>query len=367
MLKSKMSIFNKIFLIVLLSFSFVKGKNIEYKVEEVISNLNVPWGMAFLNDKEMIINQKNGWVFILNIETKKLTPVLNQPKVYYYRQGGLLDVQISPNYKKDAWIYFTYVKKIDGKGVTTLSRAKLKDYKLYSWKELLVTKSATRTGAHFGSRITFDEDGHLYFGVGDRGHRPNGQDINTHAGTIMRLNLDGSIPKNNPFVGKDGLDEIYSYGHRNPQGLFYDKVSKKLYEIEHGPRGGDEINLIEKGKNYGWATISYGKEYSTNQAVGIGTRKKGMQEPIKVYIPSIAPSSLIVYSGKVFKQWEGNLFSGALVLRHLNRIVVDKNSKVIQEDRLLENLDERIRNVIESPNGWLYISTDSGRILRIRP
>ena len=353
--------------IFLLFLTITNAKNIEYKVENVISNLNIPWGMAFLNDNEMIINQKNGWVFILDIHTKELTPVINQPKVYYYRQAGLLDVQVSPNYKKDGWIYFTYVKKQNGKGVTTLSRAKLKNYKLYSWEELLETKSATRTGAHFGSRITFDEEGHLYFGVGDRGYRPNGQDINTHSGTIMRLNLDGSIPQDNPFVGKDGLDEIYSYGHRNPQGLFYDKVSKKLYECEHGPRGGDEINIIEKGKNYGWATISHGKEYSTNKAVGISTHQKGMEQPIKVYIPSIAPSSLIVYSGKVFKQWEGNLFSGALVLRHLNRIVVDKNSKVIQEDRLLENLNERIRNVIESPNGWLYFSTDSGGIFRIKP
>ncbi|MDB2405413.1 PQQ-dependent sugar dehydrogenase [Arcobacteraceae bacterium] len=358
---------SKIIIATFIIFSSLNAKNVQYKVEEVVSNLNVPWGMAFLDEKNMIFTQKNGWVLVLNVETKELTPIANQPKVYHYRQGGLLDVQVSPNYKKDGWIYFTYVKKQNGMGVTTLSRAKLQHNMLNSWEELLVTKSATRTGAHFGSRITFDEEGHLYFGVGDRGYRPNGQDINTHAGTIMRLNLDGSIPQDNPFVGKDGLDEIYSYGHRNPQGLFYDKVSKKLYEIEHGPRGGDEINLIEKGKNYGWATISYGKEYSSNKAVGIGTHKKGMEQPIKVYIPSIAPSSLIVYSGKVFKQWKGNLFSGALVLRHLNRIVVDKDSKAIDEERLLKNLDERIRNVVEGPNGWLYISTDSGRILRLKP
>jgi len=349
----------------IISSTFLNAKNVEFKVEVIVSNLSIPWGMTFLDDKRMLLTQRNGSIFILNVQTKKLTPILNRPNIYHYKQGGMLDVQISPNYKKDAWIYFTYVKKLNGLGVTTLSRAKLKNNRLYSLQELLVTKSATKTGAHFGSRITFDEDGHLYFSVGDRGVRRNGQDLNTHAGSILRLNLDGTVPKDNPFVNRDGLDEIYSYGHRNPQGLFYDKLSKKLYSIEHGPRGGDEINIIKKGKNYGWATISYGKEYFSFEPVGIGTHHKGMEQPIKVYTPSIAPSSLIVYSGKLFKHYKGNLFSGALVLKHLNRIVLGKNSKVLKEERLLKNLDERIRNVIESPNGYLYISTDSGKILRL--
>jgi len=338
-----------------------------YKIEEVVSNLGIPWGMTFLNNNQMLITQKNGRIFRLNIQTKELIPIKNPFKIYHYRQGGLLDVQVSPLYKKDAWIYFSYVKKVNNFGVTTLSRAKLKNNILDSVEELLVTKSDSNTGVHFGSRITFDEDGYVYFGVGDRGHRPNAQDLNTHAGSIIRLHLDGSIPKGNPFVGKDGLDEIYSYGHRNPQGIFYNKQTKKLYSNEHGPRGGDEINIIKKGKNYGWPTISYGKEYFSYQAVGIGTKKDGMENPIKVYTPSIAPSSLIVYSGKVFKQWEGNIFSGALVLRHLNRVVLDENSKVIKEERLLLDLDERIRDVVESPDGLLYISTDSGRILRLIP
>lgn len=340
-------------------------KSAEFKIKEIVSDLFVPWGMAFLDKKNMIITQKNGSVFLLNIQTKKLTPVLNPPKIYQHGQGGLLDVQISPNYIKDAWIYFTYVKKLNSLAATTLSRAKLKDNRLYSWQELLVTKSAANSGRHFGSRITFDEDGHLYFSVGDRGVRSNGQDITTHAGSILRLNLDGTVPKDNPFVNRDGLDEIYSYGHRNPQGVFYDKSSKNLYSIEHGPRGGDEINIIQKGKNYGWATISYGKEYFSFKQVGIGTHHIGMEQPIKVFTPSIAPSSLILYSGKLFEEYKGNLFSGALALKHLNRIVLDKNSKVLKEERLLKELDERVRNVIEGPNGLLYISTDSGSILSL--
>jgi len=337
-----------------------------FQVEEVISNLGIPWGMTFLNNNEMLITQKNGRIFRLNIQKKELIAIPNPLKIYQHRQGGLLDVKVSPNYKKDNWIYITYVKKVNGLGVTTLTRAKLQGDKLHSFEELLVTKSGTNTGVHFGSRIAFDEDGYVYFGVGDRGYRPNAQDINTHAGSIIRLHLDGTVPKNNPFIGKEGLDEIYSYGHRNPQGLFYDKLSKKLYSNEHGPRGGDEINIIKKGKNYGWPTISYGKEYFSYKAVGEGTKKEGIEDPIKVYIPSIAPSSLIVYSGKVFKKYQGDIFSGALVLRHLNRIVLDTDSLVIKEERLLLDLGERIRNVIESPDGLLYISTDSGRILRIK-
>jgi glucose/arabinose dehydrogenase len=362
-----MNHFFKILFISSILFNTILGaKDVEFRVEEVTDKLNIPWGMAFLDDKRMIVTQRDGWILILDVQTKELTLLENRPDVYNYRQGGLLDVQVSPNYKKDGWIYFTYVKKQKGKGVTALARAKLRRDMLHSWEELLVTKSATNTGAHFGSRITFDQDGHIFFGVGDRGVRANAQDINTHAGTIMRLNLDGSVPQDNPFVKKDGLDEIYSYGHRNPQGLFYDKARKVLFENEHGPRGGDEINIIKKGVNYGWATISYGKEYSSNEPVGIATKLDGMEQPIKEYTPSIAPSSLMIYSGKVFKQFEGDIFSGALVLRHINRVVLDENLKVIKEEKLLEELNERVRNIIEAPNGWIYFSTDSGKIFRLR-
>ena len=356
-----------LFLIVklMILYTFIEAKNINFKTEEILSNLDIPWGMTFLDKNTMIINEKDGDIFQLDIITKKIMPILNRPKVYNHGQGGLLDIQISPNYKNDNWIYFTYVKNLNGLGVTVLARSKFKNNYFYSWEELLVTKSTSNTNVHFGSRITFDEQNHIYFSIGDRGYRPNGQDLNTHSGSIVRLNLDGSIPKDNPFVGKNGLDEIFTYGHRNPQGLFYDKKSKTLYSNEHGPRGGDEINIIEKGKNYGWPIISYGKEYYSEKAVGIGTHQHNIQQPIKVYIPSIAPSSLIVYSGKVFKQWAGNILNGALVLRHINKIELDKNNIVLNENRLLKNFNERIRNIIESPDGLIYLSTDSGRILRI--
>ena len=184
----------------------------------------------------------------------------------------------------------------------------------------------------------------------------------------MRLKIDGSVPDDNPFVNQtDALPEIWSYGHRNPQGLFYDRQKKRLWSIEHGPRGGDEINLINPGLNYGWPVISYGKEYYSFAQVGESTHKEGMEQPVKYYVPSIAPGSLIVYSGKAFPNWKGNLFSGALAKRHLNRVEIDPDGNAIAEERLLEKLRERIRAIVESPEGWIYLSTDMGKIFRLKP
>ena len=348
----------KVLIILLTGIIFLSA---DVKVEKIASGLGVVWGMTFINDKEMVLNQKHGDIKLFNLETKQLTSIEKPFSVLYDGQGGLLDVQ----YHK-GWLYFTYVKEVENIGATTLSRAKLSNNKLTVFEELLVTKSLSTTTRHFGSRITFDAKGHLFFSIGDRGVRPNGQDLKTHAGTILRLNLDGSIPKDNPFVNNPHvLDEIYSYGHRNPQGLFFDKVTKRLYSNEHGPRGGDEINIITKGSNYGWPIISYGKEYWAPLSVGEGTHKKGMEQPLKVYIPSIAPSSLIVYSGKRFKSLKGHIFNGALKLRHLNQIVLNEKGEAVKEIRLLKDIGERVRNVIESPQGYLFVSTDSGNLYKL--
>jgi glucose/arabinose dehydrogenase len=230
-----------------------------------------------------------------------------------------------------------------------------------------VTGIAWGSDRHFGSRIAFD-DAHLYFSVGDRGNRPNGQNLESHAGSILRLNVDGSVPQDNPFVDIQGArNEIWSYGHRNPQGLVWDGVNQRLWSIEHGPRGGDELNLIERGGNYGWPIISYGKEYASFRAVGEGTHKEGMEQPKKFYIPSIAPGSLMQYTGDAFPEWKGDLFSGALKLRHINRIKLDQEGNAIAEERLMEDLNERIRALLQSPEGWIYFSTDSGNIYVIKP
>ena len=344
------------------------SKSEAYEIELVTSGFKIPWGFVFLSNNKILLTERSGDIYIFDVQKKHKTKIKNPPNIRVDGQGGLLDVALSPSYKERGWIYFTYVKDINNQGVTVLSRCKLKENNLVSWQDLLVTNSATDTSYHFGSRIAFDGEGHVYFGIGDRGYRPNGQDLTNHAGSIIRLNEDGSIPEDNPYRNDEKfLKEVWSFGHRNPQGLVYDFVNKRLWEIEHGPRGGDEINLITKAANYGWPVISYGKEYWGPIAVGEGTHRQGMQQPVKVFTPSIAPGSLLFYNGDAFPEWKGNLFSGALKLRHINRIVLDSNGSAVKEQRLVEDLNERIRALAQSPQGWIYFTTDSGRIYRIIP
>ena len=346
----------------------IQSESMSLRLEQVADGLGIPWGISFLSANHLLVTERNGAVRLVEIDNGEVSMLNNVPDVLAKGQGGMMDIALSPNYKKDGWIYFTYVKEVKGQGATVLSRAKLVARRFSNWQELLVTKSTTEESHHFGSRITFDEHGHVFFSVGDRGVRKNAQDLSNHAGSILRLNLDGSVPEDNPFsTNKQLLPEVWSYGHRNPQGLAYDAGNERLWSIEHGPRGGDEINLIHSGANYGWPVISYGKEYWGPIAVGEGTHRKGMEQPVKVYIPSIAPGSLLLYSGNALPDWKGNLLSGALKLQHINRIVLSKQGEVLKEERLLEDLDERIRALAQSPQGWLYFSTDSGKIFRLRP
>jgi glucose/arabinose dehydrogenase len=346
----------------------INQSNPNFKLERVAQGLGVPWGMAFLNDHELIFTEREGNIKILNLDSLEITLLKGTTEVDAEGQGGMLDVATGPDYATRGWLYFTYSKSTVSGAVTTLARARRSGIHLSDWQDLLVTDSATSSYRHFGSRIAFDQQGHVFFGVGDRSKRDSSQNLSNHAGTIMRLGLDGSIPDDNPFLSQDNmLPEIWSYGHRNPQGLLYDTSSGNLWSIEHGPRGGDEINLIEKGANYGWPVISYGKEYWGPVSIGEGTEKAGMEQPIKVYIPSIAPGSLMLYSATAFPQWQGSLFSGALKLRHLNRVSISADNKAIAEERLLGDLNERIRALVQSPEGWIYFSTDSGKIIRMRP
>ncbi|NQZ93196.1 MAG: PQQ-dependent sugar dehydrogenase [Moritella sp.] len=359
-----------------------QSEGMQFRVEKVAQGLGVPWGMAFLNSSQIIFTERSGKIKILTLAplftsqaTASIIELQGVPIVNATGQGGMLDVAVPNDFKPGDWIYFTYTKSHQTSTVTTqtrtvtiLARAKRNGQRLLQWTELLVTRSASDTSRHFGSRITFDDNGHLFFTVGDRGVRRNGQDLSTHAGSVLRLNRDGSVPADNPFVGiKATLPEIWSYGHRNPQGIFYDNDNNRLWMIEHGPRGGDEINLIVAGANYGWPVISYGKEYWGPFHVGQGTHKAGMEQPVKYYVPSIAPGSLLRYSGNAFPKWQGNLLAGALKLTHINRISLDSQGHAVGEERLLQDLNERVRALAESPEGWLYFSTDSGLILRLRP
>ena len=351
-----------------------------YQVTQVATGLGIPWGMSFQSENEILFTERKGKLDIVNIDSSEVNYLSGLPEIIANGQGGFMDVAQPINNEIADWTYFTYVKPIDaaGNGETTLARAHISKDGIFDWQDLLVTHSlfgvifdvtgiAWGSDRHFGSRIAFD-DTHLYFSIGDRGNRPNGQNLETHAGSILRLNIDGSVPKDNPFIDVEGArNEIWSYGHRNPQGLVWDGVKQRLWSIEHGPRGGDELNLIKKGANYGWPIISYGKEYASFRSIGEGTDKEGMEQPKKFYIPSIAPGSLMQYTGEAFPEWQGDLFAGALKLRHINRIELDQEGNEIAEERLMEDLNERIRALLQSPEGWIYFSTDSGKIYVIKP
>lgn len=347
--------------------AIIQSEDAEFQLEELAAGLGVVWGMAFVGPDELLFTERQGKLKKLSPATGKIEEIAGPPKVWASGQGGLLDVAVQRDYAPGDWIYFTYSKPQGSGAATALGRARLAGLQLRDWQDLLVTKAVSDSGNHFGSRIVFDGRDHLFFSIGDRGERAHAQDPTNHAGSILRLHLDGRVPADNPFAAGKGLAEIWSYGHRNPQGLVYDVANDRLWSIEHGPRGGDEINLVKPGRNYGWPVVSHGKEYWGPVQVGEGKKKPGMEDPVKVYIPSIAPGSLLLYSGSAFPKWRGNLFAGALVLQHLNRVVVDGAGQPVAEERLLTDLEERIRALAESPEGWLYLSTDSGRILRLRP
>jgi len=349
------------------SFS-VKTSDYQLKVTKVSSNLGIPWALSFIEDS-ILINDRNGFIQVLNLKTKKVKTVQFQNNLEVSGQGGLLDIIKDPHFKTNSLLYFTYSKRTK-KGVTVALAKGLWDKKLKtvsSIQDIFIADAYSDTSLHFGSRLAFDHKGFLYMSIGERGVRTNSQELTNHAGKILKITTKGMPASGNPFIeSRNYKKEIWSYGHRNPQGLHYDPLQKKLWSIEHGPRGGDEINLIEKAANYGWPIISYGKEYWSPLSVGEGTHKSGMKQPIKQFSPSIAPCGLIVYSGKVFKKWKGHLFSGALKLRHLNKIHIEKNNQTT-EARLLLEKSFRIRTVKEGPLGYIYFTTDKGNLYKIEP
>ncbi len=339
-----------------------------YQVTKIAEGLYIPWGMAFVDENTLILNEKNGSISKIDIESGQKTPLFQVANVYEGGQGGLLDVAQSPI---DAnTFYFTYSKNVQDGSAVTLASATYSGKSLTQWKDLIITDSVEDSGRHFGSRITFDDDGHLYFGIGDRGNRDNGQNAKNHAAAILRLNLDGTVPNDNPFVDNDKVrNEIWSFGHRNPQGLHFDSNTQKLWEIEHGPRGGDEINLIQPSLNYGWPITSHGKEYWGPFDVGEAEEKTGIESPKLVYVPSIAPGSLLLYRGDKYPELDGKLLSGSLKLTHINVVEIQGTEKLTlrESKRILGQLNERIRDIEQSPNGYLYISTDNGNLYRINP
>ena len=326
------------------------------------------WGMTFLPDGRMLVTELDGNLRILQPGERPSKPLPGLPRIESYGQGGLMDVVLDPGFATNRRLYLSHVwDAADGK-TTAIGTARLDEDRLDGFRIIFIGRAGGGTGRHFGSRLRFSADGKLFVTIGDRGHRPNAQDLGTHAGAILRLNPDGTAPPDNPFVDRAGaLPEIWSYGHRNPQGLAFDPATGQLWSQEHGPRGGDEVNLIERGRNYGWPAITHGRNYN-GTSITNETARPGMEQPRTYWVPSIAPSGLTVHRGDKFPLWNGNLFVGALRAQLLVRLEID-GQRVVHEERLLTDFGNRIRDVRTGPDGLIYLLLDehNAAVWRLEP
>lgn len=345
----------------------VVSQQARFTLTDVATGLENPWSLAFLPDGRMLVTERAGRLRLVTPEGEVSAPLNGVPAVYDTGQGGLLDVILDPEFSSNRTIYLSYAAPSGRLGTTAIARATLADGGLRDVTVLFTAKTKGSNGRHFGSRLAFGPDGYLYASIGDHGSDETAQDLSLHSGKVIRITRDGQPAPGNPFLGQpNALPEIYTYGNRNPQGLTVTPEGA-LWAHEHGPRGGDEINVLKAGANYGWPVITHGRAYS-GLSIGEGTEKPGMEQGIHIYVPSIAPSGMAFYSGKRFPEWQGDLFLGALAGTHLNRLEV-KDGKVVAEERLLVDLGERIRDVRSGPDGNLYLLTDSedGRLIRIAP
>ncbi|WP_298480510.1 PQQ-dependent sugar dehydrogenase [uncultured Maribacter sp.] len=331
-----------------------------------VDKLQIPWGFTFLPDGSILITEKKGELILFKNDKKQ--KIGNIPEVYVRGQGGLLDVELHPNYKENGWIYMSFAspKGKEKGGHTAILRAKLKDTSLIEKEVLYKALPNTTKGQHFGSRIVFDSDNYLYFSIGERGARDiNPQNIKRDGGKIYRLHDDGRIPKDNPFIGIDSAKTaIYSYGHRNPQGLTIHPKTGEIWNNEHGPKGGDEINIIKKGANYGWPMVTYGVNYS-GSTITDKTEMQGTEQPIHYWVPSIAPSGMAFVTSDKYPEWKGNLLVGSLKFQYLERLVL-KDNKVIYREKLIPNLG-RVRAVKQAPDGFIYVAIEGKGIYKLIP
>lgn len=338
-------------------------------VGTVAKGLDHPWGLAFLPDGRMLVTERAGRLRIVSRNGELSPPLPGVPKVYAVRQGGLLDIALDRDFAQNRTIYLCFADPAGGAARTALARARLAENGLEDTRVIFRQEPATSRGMHFGCRIAQTADGLLFLSLGDHfTERDKAQTLDNHIGKIVRIAADGSVPKDNPFAGRAGAKpEIWSYGHRNSQGLAVHPATGEVWMHEHGPRGGDEVNIPGKGLNYGWPVIGFGIDYS-GAKIHQGTAKAGMQQPLYHWTPSIAPSGMAFYTGDLFPAWKSSLFVGALASQMLVRLELD-GERVVREERLLRDLGERIRDVRQGPDGALYLLTDSdnGRVLRVAP
>ena len=342
----------------------VESEKLNFLLDTVATKLDNPWGLTFLPNGDLLVAERDGEIRIIRDGRLLEEKIIGVPEVYARGQGGLFEVQLHPDYVQNGWLYISYAAPGNGGGNTAIMRAKMDGNQLIEKEVIFQAQPFLSGGNHFGGRMEFDRDGYLYLSVGERGRKSNAQTLENHCGKIFRLHDDGSIPSDNPFVDQaNARDEIYTYGNRNPQGMAIHPVTGEIWTHEHGPMGGDEINIIKVGTNYGWPEATYGKNYN-GTTISEFTSKEGMADPLHYWVPSIAPCGMSFVTSDQFDAWKGNLLVGSLKFRYVARLELNGES-VVHEEKLLENIG-RIRAITEGPDGNIYVSTEGpGMVLRI--
>ncbi|MFK7975488.1 MAG: PQQ-dependent sugar dehydrogenase [Halioglobus sp.] len=345
----------------------ISGEAQPFEIVALADDLEFPWGFDFLPDGKIVITEKAGRLRIFDPVEQRHEMVEGVPTVHQKGQGGLLDVVVHPDFSRNGWIYLSAAVQLEeDKNTTRVFRYRLEGNQLVDEKVVFEAQPAVSGNIHFGSALLFDNDGHLFITMGDRKRRHNAQDLTVSHGKVFRLNDDGSAPKDNPFFGSaSALPGIYSYGHRNPQGITIDRATGRIWSVEHGPQGGDEINLLRPGANYGWPIITYGEEYGGG-AIGEGTQKEGLLQPVHYYVPSIATGGIAWFEGDSLPAWNSSLFVAGLRSFSLSRVQLEGDTSV-SEERLLEDFTFRIRNVKQGPDDLLYVLTENGGVHRMSP
>ncbi|MBB4565947.1 PQQ-dependent sugar dehydrogenase [Rhizobium leucaenae] len=346
----------------------IETQKVKVKIETIASGLNHPWAVEVLPDGAYLVTERPGRMRIIR-DGKTSAPIAGLPDIYARGQGGLLDVALDPKFASNRTIYFTASVAAEGGSGTAVFRAVLSpdERRLTDVKRIFLMNKLSRGDLQYGSRIAIAKDGSLFVSLGDRFEQDRAQDFHDDAGSIIHIRADGSIPADNPFKdGAKALPEIWSKGHRNPEGITFDTADGKLYTAEHGARGGDEINTPEAGKNYGWPVISYGRNYSGTK-IGVGTAKAGMEQPLFYWDPSIAPGAIAVYRGKMFPEWKGDFLVAALKFKLLSRLDRNSSGKITELERMFDGNFGRLRDVVVAPDGALLLTTDedNGALLRV--
>ncbi len=352
------------FFFLIITIRMITPAAAEVQITRMISGLDQPWGIALLPDASVLITEKEGR--LLHVRGGKVHEIGGLPKVTDRGQGGLLDITLPRDFETSREVFLTYSKPQRSGSGTALAIARLPENasQLVDLRDIFVMAPGSSGGRHFGSRVVEANDGTLYLTIGDRGNRPAAQDRSVHNGSIVRVNRDGSVPSDNPFVGQPSvLPEIWSFGHRNPQGAGLD-AQGRLWTSEHGARGGDEVNFIRKGANFGWPVISYGRHYS-GAKIGEGTRKPGLEQPAHYWDPSIAPSGLLVYQGAMFPEWRSDIFVGSLKFDYIARLEVN-GTQAAEVAQIKTQATDRVRDVIEAPDGSIwFVSVGNGAVYRM--